>query len=465
MPQPNGFVPATEHESRCNPVYDARKLRALLGDELVQRQQSGYGVDDSLAEEIRAAVSDETVTSQEIAGLYDELDRTVLRADWDHEEPSALEDILVAAPDAPSPAAVPGQDELADRILAAWLGRCAGCNLGKPVEGWGWNRAKLRDYLHQAEAFPLDDYVPVLDPMPEGFTLHPSWPVATRGRVAAMARDDDTDYTMLGLKILETYGRSYTSSDVGSEWLRGMPYETVYTAERIAYRNLVLGLVPPGTARHRNPYREWIGAMIRADIFGYVSPGDPGGADRLAYQDAALSHTANGIYGEMWAAALIAASFTSPNAREALEQAMLVVPARSRLGVSVRATIGAHDAGQSWDQAMDSMQRRLGGYHWAHTINNAEVVAAALLWGEGDFGRTIGLAVEAGLDTDCDGATASSVFGALHGTKAIPAHWTEPLRDTIHSALLGFDGAAITSLAARTVALASTPGPRHIPNI
>ena len=58
-------------------------------------------------------------------------------------------------------------------------------------------------------------------------------------------------------------------------------------------------------------------------------------------------------------------------------------------------------------------------------------------------------------DVHCDGATAGSVFGALHGTKAIPAHWTEPLHNTIHSALLGFDGAAITSLAQRTVALAA----------
>jgi ADP-ribosylglycohydrolase len=230
----------------------------------------------------------------------------------------------------------------------------------------------------------------------------------------------------------------------------------VYTAERVAYRNLVTGLVPPETARHRNPYREWIGAMIRADIFGYVSPGDPAGAARLAYRDAALSHTANGIYGEMWAAALIAAAFTSSDAREAIEQATLVIPARSRLRESLRATIDARDAGQSWDQAMDSMQRRLDGYHWVHTINNAEVVTAALLWGDGDFSRTVGLAVEAALDTDCDGATAGSVFGALHGTKAIPAHWTEPLHDTIHSALLGFDGAAITSLARRTIALAAT---------
>jgi ADP-ribosylglycohydrolase len=436
-------------------MHDARNLLELLGDELVQRQQSGYQVEDGLAGRIRAAVADGSTTRQETADLYAQLDQTGLRAGWEYEEPSALDDIIAAAPETPAIASAPGPAELSDRVLAAWLGRCAGCNLGKPVEGFGWNRAKLRDYLDQADAYPLEDYLPVLDPMPGRFTLNPSWTEATRGRVAAMARDDDLDYTMLGLKILETHGRGYTSSDVGSEWLRGMPFETVYTAERVAYRNLVEGLAPPETARYHNPYREWIGAMIRADIFGYVSPGDPAGAAHLAYQDAALSHTANGIYGEMWAAALIAASFTSIGVREAIEQAMLVLPARSRLSSSLRATIDAHEAGQSWDQAMDSMQQRLDGYHWVHTINNAEVVAAALLWGDGDFSRTIGLAVEAALDTDCDGATAGSVFGALHGTKAIPPHWTEPLRDTIHSAILGFDGAAITSLAQRTVALAA----------
>jgi ADP-ribosylglycohydrolase len=434
-------------------MYD---VLGLLGDELVQRQQSGYEVGDDLADKVRAAVADDSGASlQEAADLYEQLDQTGPRAGWEYEEPSVLDDIIAAAPEAPAVVSAPGREALSDRILAAWLGRCAGCNLGKPVEGHGWNRAKLRDYLVEAGAYPLDDYVPVLDPMPERFTLHPSWRAATRGRIDAMARDDDLDYTMLGLKILEKYGPGYTSSDVGSEWLRGMPYETVYTAERIAYRNLVTGLVPPETARYRNPYREWIGAMIRADIFGYVSPGDPAGAARLAYRDAALSHTANGIYGEMWAAALIAASFASSDAREAIEQAMLVVPARSRLSSSLRATIDAHAAGQSWDQAMDAMHRRLDGYHWVHTINNADVVAAALLWGDGDFSRTIGLAVEAALDTDCDGATAGSVFGALHGTGAIPAHWTEPLHDTIHSALLGFDGAAITSLARRTTALAA----------
>ena len=100
---------------------------------------------------------------------------------------------------------------------------------------------------------------------------------------------------------------------------------------------------------------------------------------------------------------------------------------------------------------MASMEGRLAGYNWVHTINNAEVVAAALLWGDGDFSRTIGYAVEAGLDTDCTGATAGSAFGALHGKEALPAHWVEPLQDVMHSAIFGFEGVRISELVDRTM--------------
>ncbi len=429
-------------------MFDALDLRELLADEVVERVESGY-VLGGLASEVRAALDGPRPSSAEIERLYGELDKTELRPGWAYQEPSAFEDILASAPGAergPRPTA----DVLGHRVHGAWLGRCAGCNLGKPVEG-GWGREKLRRYLELADAFPLDDYVPVVDPMPEEFKLHPSWGVATRGRVQGMARDDDTDYTMLALRILEKYGPVFTSADVGAEWLLAFPFTMVYTAERVAYRNLVYGLEPPATATHRNPYREWIGALIRGDMFGYVFPGDPAAAARLAYQDAALSHTANGIYGEMWAAALIAAALSSETAQEALDAALRVVPARSRLAEALQTTMAAYQDGKSWDEAMVSMEQRLAGYNWVHTINNAEVVAAALLWGDGDFGRTIGYAVEAGLDTDCTGATAGSAFGALHGKAALPAHWVEPLHDSMHSAIFGFEGTRISDLVDRTM--------------
>jgi ADP-ribosylglycohydrolase len=428
--------------------FDALDLRELLGDEVVERKESGYEL-DGLAAEVQATLEDPGAPLEKVQHLYDELDHTHLRSGWAYEEPSLLEEIVAASPGADDGGRPPAR-ALRDRVHAAWLGRCAGCNLGKPVEG-GWGRKKLQHYLELAGAFPLTDYIPVLDPLPEGYTLHPSWRDAAKGHVRGMARDDDTDYTMLALRVLEKYGPGFTSANVGAEWLLAMPFHMVYTAERVAYRNLIYGMAPPTTATYHNPYREWIGALIRGDMFGYVLPGSPGAAARLAYQDAALSHTANGIYGEMWAAALIAAAFTSSSAREALDSALGVVPVRSRMAEALRTTMAAHASGASWDDAMTSMESRLAGYHWVHTINNAEVVAAALLWGNGDFTRTIGLSVEAGLDTDCTGATAGSAFGALHGLDALPAHWVGPLENSMHSAIFGFEGVQITDLVDRTL--------------
>lgn len=432
-------------------MVDLMTQAALLSFELAQRRESGYDL-TAIEREVLATL--EGGSPAGIERVHARLEGTQVRADWPYEEPSTLEEIrrTLGPPPALPPLAL-DDDGLRDRLLGAWLGRCAGCNLGKPVEGW--TRERIRRYLDLAGAYPIDDYLPVLEPAPEDLRLNPCWIETTRGNVAFMARDDDIDYTILGLHVLEEHGLGFGTAEVAAEWLDHLPYNQVYTAERAAYRNLVDGLEPPQTAAHRNPYREWIGAQIRADMWGYVCPGDPGRAAELAHRDAVLSHTQNGMYGEMWVAALLATCFVIDGMREALETSLAYVPPRSRLAEAIRDVMAMHAAGLGWPDARDGIEERYGHYSGVHTVNNAALVAAALLWGDGDYSRTIGLAVEGGWDTDCNGATAGSVFSAMHGAEAIPRRWVEPLNDLLRTAILGYDGSSITDLAGRTLRLAT----------
>jgi ADP-ribosylglycohydrolase len=252
----------------------------------------------------------------------------------------------------------------------------------------------------------------------------------------------------------------------------------VYTAERIAYRNLVAGrrvgqprgIAPtattPEVATYRNPYREWIGAQIRADSWGYVNPGQPERAAEYAWRDARLSHVKNGIYGEMWMAAMLAAALAEPRLKtedlhaardrvEAVIRAGLAeIPARSRLAEALRETLAVAQEETMWKRAWDRLMARYGSYHGVHTINNAICVALGLLYGTGDLERTICIAVSGGLDTDCNGATAGSVVGALLGAQALPVKWIGPLNDLARSGVFGFDNSVISDLARRTTAIA-----------
>lgn len=281
----------------------------------------------------------------------------------------------------------------------------------------------------------------------------PGQAASLRGHVDGMARDDDIDYTILGLHVLERFGGDFSTADVGRTWLETLPYHQTYTAERVAYRNLVNGLEPPATATYRNPYREWIGAQIRGDIWGYVNPGDPDRAATMAYTDAALSHTKNGVYGEQFAAGMIAAALATDDLEQIIDWGLAVTPARCRLAEGIAEVRAWHRVEPAWEGCRARIEERYGSYNWVHTIPNALVVVMALLYGRRQFEETVCIAVAAGWDADCNGATAGSILGATLGAAQLPSKWVAPLHDRLRSSVVGFDGAAISDLALRTVGM------------
>lgn len=439
-------------------MWGLRKMIALQEQmrlaqaELIQLTEEGADAQEAqqLLQQAEAA-EDEQAQAQRLAAFWEAAARAQENVSGPYREPSRLEEIRAQRPSGVRRLAVEQGDALQDRLLGAWLGRCAGCMLGKPVEGW--TRDKITQLLQAAHEYPLQDYFPPLDSPPEGLSWHSSDNPCLRGNITHAVRDDDTDYTILGLHILEAYGPHFTPRQVAEEWLLRLPYLRTYTAERAAYRNFVNDIWPPASALMMNPYREWIGAQIRADAFGYVAPGWPEKAAEFAWRDACISHTKNGIYGEMFFAALIAACLALSDVRAAIAAALSEIPAHCRLAEAVQDVLQWTQAG-SWEMTWEKIMAKYGHYHPVHTINNACLVLAGILHAEGDFTQAICWAVMGGLDTDCNGATAGSVMGALLGAQALPAKWTQPLQDTLHSALEGFSVNSIRDLAQRTAEMA-----------
>jgi ADP-ribosylglycohydrolase len=439
-------------------VHDPLSISDLVHDELRQRIESGYDV-SGIEADLAATSTDD---GDRLEALYLELIRTDRGSEWAYQEPSILEEILDAMPAGRSAAATtdrPPAPDLDDRILGGWLGRIAGCNLGKPVEnGDVWTPDRIRRYLELAEAYPLRDYIPALDPMPEEFRLNPSWPETTRGRVHGSARDDDIDYSILALWLLECYGFQLSPSLVADAWLALLPYLRVFTAERAVLVNLLHNVPIASVGETRNPYREWIGALIRADVFGWALPGQPGAAAQLVHADASLSHRCNGIYAAMWAAALVSSACVAATVQEAVEQSLDYVPAGSRLAEALRGVHDLYRNGCTWQAAIEVIRARFGHYSWVHAINNSCLITAGLLWGDGDYTATVGSVVQGGWDTDSNAATAGSVVGTVLGAAQLPQHFIEPLQDRTRSVIFGFDNSRISELARRTTALAQRAG-------
>ena len=375
---------------------------------------------------------------------------------YPHVEPSDLESIKKERKEYPLELKTPTDEELDDKILGAWYGRICGCLLGKPVEGiMSWDLKKI---LERTGNYPMTRYIDkeeITDEVQEGVGYDMKGAAYPRD-FGRMPPDDDTNYMILGYRILQIFGPNFTSDNVAHLWLSQQIMAAYCTAERVAYRNFILGHRPPVSAVQHNPYREWIGAQIRGDFFGYFNPCNPELAAEMAHRDACISHVKNGIYGEMWVSAMLAAAFGTNNIEDIIKRGLAEVPANSRLYKAVNKIIDDYHRGITIEECFEDIHSRWderNGPDWTHTVSNAEIVAASLLWGEGDYAKSVGYSVMVGYDTDCNGATVGSVLGVMKGYDALPREFTDRVCDTLDSNIIGYNRVSIKDMAKRTVSL------------
>ncbi|MGI6172312.1 MAG: ADP-ribosylglycohydrolase family protein [Christensenellales bacterium] len=443
-------------------LIDIQKIHAWelysesLLSEVRQAKDEGRDISEFEAAARSVAAMPKSAYREDLADiLFRALTTAPIRADYPYIEPDDLCEIRAARPKNRKEFSKPDKTSLAPKIRGAWYGRIAGCLLGKPVEGW--HTKELHEMLRKTGNFPLSRYMTSVDlsSMGKDFCraneVGRTWADTLDGCAPV---DDDTNYTALAVRVIDRFGRDFTPRDMATAWVDMQPMNAYCTAERRAFKNFVAGIMPPKSATYKNPDREFIGAQIRGDYFGYINPASPEAAADMAWRDACISHVKNGIYGEMFVAAMLAAAAVTSDVREVLRAGLGEIPEKSRLAEAIESVLSWFDGGipqedvfrrihASWDEYLP--------FDWVHTIPNAMIVAASLLYGDGDYTKTICMAVETGFDTDCNGATCGSIFGMMHGDTAIGEEWKAPLCGTLDTSIFGVNRASIDELVSRTL--------------
>ncbi|HEY5585429.1 MAG TPA: ADP-ribosylglycohydrolase family protein [Ruminiclostridium sp.] len=431
--------------------------------ELKQSADEGKDVSGYKEEVERIIALDRQNPERELLAckLFKEIINIPAKVDYPYVEPSDLEGIRAQRSEGYRKKELTlSRDEIYNKVYGAWLGRCVGCLLGQPIEGW--MRDRIYGLLKDTDNYPINRYlsseipeeiIKKYDIQPNGSKFHDGIVKHWINNTKNMPEDDDTNYTVIGLKILERYGENFTPDDVAETWLMNLPVLHLATAERVAYRNFVACIFPPESAITDNIFREWIGAQIRADFFGYINMANPERAAEMAWRDASISHIKNGIYGEMFVAAMLAHAAISDDIEEIIKIGLSEIPKNCRLEKAIKEVVEWYESGVTWQQAIDKIHviyDETNKYDWCHTISNAMIVCIGLLYGGHDFEKTVAIAVMGALDTDCNGATVGSIVGMILGAKALPEKWIDPLNDKIKSGVDGFGLVNISELAKRT---------------
>ncbi|MEI6915544.1 MAG: ADP-ribosylglycohydrolase family protein [Armatimonadota bacterium] len=288
------------------------------------------------------------------------------------------------------------KDEYIDKVYACWLGKSIGGTLGTPYEG-------------QTEKLNLEYYSPVPD---------------------KSAPNDDLDLQLVWLKMMNDRGVNPRLSDFTDYWIKYLP---AYPWDEYGYCNLNLarGLRPPVSGCYQNDFIDQMGSPIRSEIWACIAPGNPQLAAEMAWKDAVLDHAGGeGVYGEMFFAALESAAFVEQDPLVLIHIGLQMIPTWSAVARVVRLVLWARQRQMDWDGAREMILARFRHPHPCNAPHNIGFIILGWLWGE-NYGDRLCKAVNCGFDTDCTGATLGSILGIIDGTTGIPREWSDPVGDSI----------------------------------
>jgi ADP-ribosylglycohydrolase len=331
-----------------------------------------------------------------------------------------------------------------ERVYAGVLGKLIGVYLGRPVEGWTYERisaefGEIDRYVHEARGVPL------------------------------VVTDDDVTGTFTFLRALEDegYRRDLTPEQIGNTWLNyTIEGRTIFwwgglgnSTEHTAYLRLKSGISAPESgaiATNGKTIAEQIGAQIFIDGWGMVAPGDPELAADLARRAASVSHDGEAVYAAQVIAAMEALAFVEPSLERLTETALGLIPADSTIRRLIDDVRGWHAEYGDWRRTRKQIAATYGydTYRGAcHVVPNHALIHLALLYGGDDFRRALTIVTTAGWDTDCNAGNVGCLLGIRNGLAGIDESsydWRGPIADRIYLPTAD-GGRAITDAASEAV--------------
>lgn len=307
-----------------------------------------------------------------------------------------------------------------DKVRGCWSGKNIGGVLGAPFEG-------CRRFIKGVDFYTQDLS---MGPPP----------------------NDDLDLQIVWLSAVERYGRNVNASILGEYWLSYViPNWVEYGTGKA---NLRAGLQPPLSGLIDNTYKDSCGCYIRSEIWACLAPGHPEIAARYAYEDAIVDHQGEGMYGEIFCAAMQSAAFVESDKRKLIDIGLSYIPEDGFVAKAVQKAIECYDNQIPFEQARIAIHNTAPGTFGIQAIKVNEIIQegnegmevgapgfdapenigfiiAGWLYGEDDFGKSICLANSCGEDTDCTCATLGALMGIILGESGIPEKWKAPLDDKI----------------------------------
>ncbi|MCL2362934.1 MAG: ADP-ribosylglycohydrolase family protein [Defluviitaleaceae bacterium] len=296
-------------------------------------------------------------------------------------------------------------------LMGCWVGKNIGGTFGAPLE---WIRGLNDISFYQQE---LDG-----NPLP----------------------NDDLDIQLVWLIAMEEKGIGINARTLGDYW---MHFVTPHWAEYgNAKANMKAGLMPPLSGTANNPFKDSCGAYIRSEIWACVAPAAPERAVRYAYEDAIIDHgNGEGVYGEVFCAAFQSAAFVEKDINTLIDIGLSYIPEDCAVARAIKLVREMQSAGNTWLETRDAILTNfLGGFHFSvseddvkkgfgegrvgwEVPSNVAICILGLLYGGGDFSKTMKVTVNCGEDTDCTAATVGAMLGIIQGYDRIPEEWIKPI--------------------------------------